>query len=566
MGNLSERKEAAYRYLLDAAKSLSSALEVNELVGRILGSSRDVMQCLACSICLPDPVTGDLIIRGTQPELQGRVLRVPAGKGIVGRVFRTGQRENTVNAQSDADHYAGIGIETKTPAHALLTIPVRDAEVCHGVMQALNPLDREFFDDFDEEVFLAFGALIAATLTRMHAQETAKREEIAEAYREAELSVARRAQSSFMPPPSFACEGLDVRTFQRQAADVGGDFFTYYELSDGSFLVAVGDASGKGIPAALESARVCTLLSLKASLCNFARLPEWMAELNHSLWESAEKAGSLTTLTVLLIDRRRRWLQACSFGQPRPRYLSLANAWEELACEVYPPLGVLKTDRFATMTVPFIVGRRWLLLTDGFVEARSLSGQSFGGPALARTLGEGIAELDTLSALEKQWRDFTKGRPQQDDATALLLISKVNFPSPVLDFDLAPERIADARAFFRQWAELAGCMENEVYPIVLAGDEVLTNLYKHAYHGKAGPIRCEATVSPESLTFLFTHFGHGLTQDDYVARSSPAPFPDSVRAGGYGLGYIRQVFDRVSFAEDGPRATVTLTRLIRRPV
>ena len=272
MDEIYRRKELAYRCLIDAARSLSGAADIDELVGQILSSSRDVMQCLACSVSLPDPETGDLIIRGTQAELKGQVLRVPSGKGIAGRVYRTRLCENTTNAQSDSDHYVGIGLETKTPAQAMLTIPLLDGDVCHGVMQALNPTDRERFDSFDEEVFLAFGSLIATTLTRMQVQEEAKQKEIEDAYRQAELSIARRAQFSFMPPPNFERGTLKIRVFQEQAADVGGDFYAYHEIGDQFLLVAVGDASGKGIPAALESARVCTLISLTAPSCSADRL------------------------------------------------------------------------------------------------------------------------------------------------------------------------------------------------------------------------------------------------------------------------------------------------------
>src|SRR3984957_12432960 len=153
MEEIYRRKELAYRCLIDAARSLSGAADIDALVGQILSSSRDVMQCWACSVSLPDPETGDLVIRGTQAELKGQVLRVPLGRGIAGRVYRTRVRENTANAQSDADHYAGIGLETKTPTLAMLTIPLVDGDTCHGVMQALNPADREYFDSFDEEVF-----------------------------------------------------------------------------------------------------------------------------------------------------------------------------------------------------------------------------------------------------------------------------------------------------------------------------------------------------------------------------------------------------------------------------
>src|ERR1700675_2029911 len=302
MEEIHHRKELAYRCLIDPAKYLSGPADIDALVGQILSSSRDVMQCWACSVSPPEPETGDLIIRGTQAELRGQVLRVPPGRGIAGRVYRTRVRENTANAQHDAAHYAGIGLETKTPAQAMLTIPLVDGDVCHGVMQALNPTDRARFDAFDEEVFLAFGSLIATTLTRMHVQDAARQKEIEDAYRQAELSIARQAQFSFMPSPNFERGNLKIRVFQEQAADVGGDFYAYHVVGDQCFLVAVGDASGKGIPAALESARVCTLISLTASSCSPERLSEWLASLNNVLQATAEKAHSLTTLAVLLLD------------------------------------------------------------------------------------------------------------------------------------------------------------------------------------------------------------------------------------------------------------------------
>ena len=259
----------------------------------------------------------------------------------------------------------------------MLTIPLVDGDVCHGVMQALNPTDRERFDAFDEEVFLAFGSLIAATLSRMQVQEEAKQKEIEDAYRQAELSIAPTGAVSFMPSPSFECGSFSIRVFQEQAADVGGDFYAYHEVDDQCLLVVVGDASGKGIPAALESARVCTLISLTAPSCRAAGLSEWLAGLNNVLEATSERAGSLTTLSVLLIDAKRRRVSACSFGQFRPRYLSRTNDWKELACPVHPPLGVFTAPTFATTTVPLAIGRKWILLTDGFVEARNTNEVQF---------------------------------------------------------------------------------------------------------------------------------------------------------------------------------------------
>ena len=120
MDEIYQRKELAYRCLIDAARSLSGAADIDELVGQILSSSRDVMQCWACSVSLPDPETGDLIIRGTQAELKGQVLRVPPGKGIAGRVYRTriprkhGQRSSRLRTL--CRHW--VGDKNASPSHA----------------------------------------------------------------------------------------------------------------------------------------------------------------------------------------------------------------------------------------------------------------------------------------------------------------------------------------------------------------------------------------------------------------------------------------------------------------
>jgi len=554
-----QRKEIAYRCLIDAARALSSAADINELVGEILASSRDVMQCRACSISLPDLETGDLVIRGTQAELKGQVLRVPSGKGIAGRVYRTRLRENTANAQIDADHYAGIGLETRTPAQAMLTIPLVDGDFCHGVMQALNPADRERFDTFDEEVFLAFGSLIAATLTRMQVQDQAKQKEIEDAYRQAELSIARQAQFSFMPPPRFERENLRIQVFQEQAADIGGDFYAYHEVGDQCLLVAVGDASGKGIPAALESARVCTLISLTEQSCTAEGFSEWLAGLNNVLQATAEKAGSLTTLAVLLIDRKRRRISACTFGQFRPRYLSRKNDWQELICPIHPPLGVLTAPRFAVSTVPLSIGRKWILLTDGFVEARNTEGMQFGAGALAKALSRSADEQsDPLPVLEESWRQFSRNGPDRDDATALLVADLSPLPPSTFECIISPDNIPDIRSFCEQWAASTGLEEIVEYQVVLACDEIFTNVYKHAYSSQPGPIRCDAKIDLTSLSFLIIHWGVGLDSKVNIERAA-----EDSRLGGYGLPFIRRVFDEVEFEKHEAYSTV---RLIKRVI
>ena len=322
--------------------------------------------------------------------------------------------------------------------------------------------------------------------------------------------------------------------------------------------MAVGDASGKGIPAALESARVCTLISLKARSCTADRLSEWLADLNNVLHETAERAASLTTLAILVFDRKRRRVCACSFGQARPRYLSYAKQWEELSCEVHPPLGLSASQSFAATCVPLALGSQWLLLTDGFVEARNNFGVQFGEKTLEESLSESAGDQNNpLTILEKRWRQFSKNGPEADDATAMLVTDTSPHPPASFECEITPESIPQLRFFCGQWVEFVGFVEAETYNIILACDEIFTNVYKHAYHGRSGPVCCDASANQESLTFVVTHQGHGLNSDAGLPRS---PMPS--KTGGYGLPFVQRVFDDVRFETAGGCSKVMLAKRI----
>jgi anti-sigma regulatory factor (Ser/Thr protein kinase) len=130
----------------------------------------------------------------------------------------------------------------------------------------------------------------------------------------------------------------------------------------------------------------------------------------------------------------------------------------------------------------------------------------------------------------------------RDDATALVLVDASPLPQSAFECDITPQTIPDLRSFCEQWAVFCGLEEVEAYQIVLACDEIFTNVYKHAYSGGSGPVRVDATIDLDSLTFLVTHTGIGLTSETEAPQA-----PEDSRLGGYGLPFIRRVFDEVKF-------------------
>jgi anti-sigma regulatory factor (Ser/Thr protein kinase) len=224
-------------------------------------------------------------------------------------------------------------------------------------------------------------------------------------------------------------------------------------------------------------------------------------------------------------------------------------------------LGVCKVQAFAVACVPLAVGRQWLLLTDGFVEARDSEGAQFGESALAEALSISVSEqTDPLKVLEDRWREFSKHGPDRDDATALLITSSSALPPANYVCEVSPENIPDLRFFCEQWVAFTGLAEVDSYQVVLAFDEILTNVYKHAYKSRPGPVRCDAWIDLTSLRFVITHWGIGLGSEANLPRS-----PEDSRFGGYGLPFVRRVFDEVTFESSEGRSTISLTRRIIPP-
>ena len=86
-------------------------------------------------------------------------------------------------------------------------------------------------------------------------QEVSERERV-----EQELLVARRIQQASLPMEVPTLEGWRISPFYQPAREVGGDFYDFHHLSEGKLGLVVGDATGKGVPAALVMSTTCGML------------------------------------------------------------------------------------------------------------------------------------------------------------------------------------------------------------------------------------------------------------------------------------------------------------------
>jgi hypothetical protein len=183
-----------------------------------------------------------------------------------------------------------------------------------------------------------------------------------------EMESARTVQQVLIPSEIPPVPGFAIHCVYRPAGQVGGDFFQVIPLGSGGALIAVGDVSGKGMPAAMT---VALLVGTLRTLAHYTQRPsEILGSMNRRMLSRSQ--GGFTTCLVLRIEPQGTVIVA-NAGHLAP-YL----AGQEIAVENGLPLGITGETDYPEVSIQLPVGAQLTLYTDGVVEARARSGELFG--------------------------------------------------------------------------------------------------------------------------------------------------------------------------------------------
>jgi sigma-B regulation protein RsbU (phosphoserine phosphatase) len=526
-----------YKVLIDTAHCFGRAMDLKTLIDNILNRSQEVVRAEACSLLLPDAQTKELILYSTDPRIATlpQPLRVPPGAGIAGAVYQSKQKVTVNDAQNDPRHYRSIGQQVGFVTHAMLAIPLLDGMDCLGVMQALNPRDRDFFDEQDEEIFEGFGGLVAIALRRLESE----RQKIELVRSAQELQVAREIQESFLPLPTQKFPFAQVHMNYFPASAVGGDFCCVHGIGAHRLLLGLGDVTGKGIPAALTMARATAMI--KATIDQIGTdLGGWVTALNRRLVEDLQ-AGRFIGMTFLLADAVESTLQVCAAGQFPPLHFN-GQRWANFELQNCLPLGISPEITYRAVTTPLRPGDSWLLFSDGIPEARNRAGEDFTMPRFLESLPLGQTVVMTLAAAVSAWKEFVHSAPQHDDASLLLLDWRGQAPPADFQTLCCEENLAAGREFVEKWAAFSGYDDVTIGQIVLACDEATTNVLRHGYDKTPGPLSYRAGVDDAWLTIQIVDDAKPVDLSKLQSRKL-----SDLRPGGLGTFIMTQVFDEVKY-------------------
>jgi sigma-B regulation protein RsbU (phosphoserine phosphatase) len=392
--------------LQKAAQTITSILDLDELIDKVVNEIAQSFGCLEATIYLHDEANHELVLSGVCGcTVYDKGDRKKIGKeGMTGRVAATGKIHYAPDVRLDPYY---IACEPSTLSEVAIPLHV------DGNLIGVFSTSHHELDAFPPEQLRLLQALCKNIAPAIHNARRfgLERQERERMSREAQE--ARAIQQALLPRtspyiPGFAISGLSV-----PAGDVGGDWYDFIPFSDGCWGLVLADVSGKGTAAALLMSATRGMLRSLAETCGSPA--EVLGKLNRLMVEDFPP-GRFVTLVYAVLDPVNRTLKFASAGHLPPLLVHEGRA-SSVETERGTPLGLVSGE-FSETTVELREGSRLLFYSDGITEAVGAEDREYG----AQRLQEHFLQSDASpeSVLEDV-RRFASGIGLRDDATVILV-------------------------------------------------------------------------------------------------------------------------------------------------
>ena len=403
-------------------------------------------------------------------------------------------------------------------------------------------------------------------LARVSSALTLKREMDQRKAREKEIiDIGSEIQQTLLqgqPPQDFP--GIGVAAFTMQSLRIGGDFYDFFKHNDQCLDIIIGDVMGKGIPAALMGAaiknqfvRAINHLIAKEGIGRIPE-PEEIVRLVHSeLSAELIKLDSFVTLCYARVDLNGSRLSFVDCGHAKSLHFRQATGKHVVLEGENVPLGVSESEYYRQVSVPFELGDLFVFYSDGVTEMRNEAGEFFGLERLGKFMEENrrLPPGELVRGIRRAVVSFSGTEVFSDDVACVIMRiegAKTDFPlaRDYLEMSSDLSELVRVRAFVKEVCgniPPSALSEQGKSQLELAVHEVITNIIRHAYHGRPNKlIQMEVELSSEKITFRLCHWGEGYEPGDI----EPPDFDDDSRQLGFGLYIIDQVADEVRYVQD----------------
>lgn len=239
-----------------------------------------------------------------------------------------------------------------------------------------------------------------------------------ERQRRLQMDQAREIQQHLLPC-GIQVPGLSISHCFQPADNVGGDYFDFIPLSNGSWMLVVADIAGHGIPAAMAAT---ILKSLLLCASQSGQTPCEILKRVDRQFTALLPCGRFATLLLAIWQPETRRLSYVNAGHPPGLIWNPTNGFREMAaCTM--PVGIIGDASIQSRETELLADDQIIWFTDGLIEAFSPQGKMFGIERLQATIAgaEGQQGKQLLEAILAELNSFVASEEYKDDLTLLVI-------------------------------------------------------------------------------------------------------------------------------------------------
>jgi sigma-B regulation protein RsbU (phosphoserine phosphatase) len=405
----------AFETLAEIGRDVASVLDLDELFTRIAQLMRRVIDYRTFGIWLIDDDRQELEIKhAVHYGEHTAVRRIPVGEGLVGYAALHGEPVLVADVSQDPRY-----INVVQDVRSELAIPLLLKDRCIGVLDLESP-ELDAFTKRDVEILTLLASQAAVAIENARLYETVRANEVR---LEKELHFAQRVQAALLPvglPKRM--KGVEVGARFAPARELGGDFHDFLSPESSMLAVALGDVSGKGVPAALYSVFAAELVRGRTFRRRY--LPDRSGPASvlssvNTILHQRQLEEYYCTLCYSIFDLKRRIVTIANSGLPYPiRATADAVAQIELPGV---PLGSFQGSTYDELTFALHAGDLFVFCSDGVFEAMNVTGEEFGAARLLSIVEQrrDLAPRAVVDAVFDAVETFREGALPNDDMTAV---------------------------------------------------------------------------------------------------------------------------------------------------
>ena len=415
--------------LLEGLRALGSGRVLDDVLSLVLDSAIDVGGAERGFIMLASP-TSELEFKMARGR--GRITlsggSFATSRKIPEEVFRTGEARdvpNLLDGELANVHMGTVALGIRN----VLCVPLRLVRYLDKA-EAAEERDRRigvlYLDSREQGTLLSSSTKAALETLATEAAvaiENARlyRETMEKAKMEQEMRIAAEIQQALLPKMARTGSFFSAAAASLPCRSIGGDFYDYVDLPDGAMGFALGDVAGKGPPAALLSAMMQGIFAAQAASSDSPS--QTITRVNLALYRRGIESRFVTLMYGAMKPDGR--LTYCNAGHNPPLIIPRSGSGQavrRLECGG-PIVGLFDSATFSEETVTLSPGDWLIVFSDGVSEAMSASGEEYGESRIVECVerNKTVEPRQLLEALFADVREFTRGAPQSDDITAMVL-------------------------------------------------------------------------------------------------------------------------------------------------